>query len=321
MKRGFTLALAGLACSTPAVPAARVPTPAKPSASSAAPPARAAEVVPTRAQLFLVKDVDGNALELRALGSAFKRRLAEHADLVLYDPKLELVWLRASDQLSVLDMRESPSDGMRPVPIASEVDEAPELVVDRGVDSIQLENGCDLSPILTLHWEQPPWWDTTEQERSDEIAGRAWLERERTRKSRTPSQRVVLGLDSDEHSRVKLPRTRLHCEDKELCGASVPFPGSTHQRLVITDQSEGDCQHLQCLLFNSENGTFGTPPVPKAWGSAQSAESGSCGPYRFNTDGSAFLVDDQLCTAGACQPLGGTAVGWLDPGTVVGASG
>jgi hypothetical protein len=320
MNWGLALALAALACSTPAAPTAKVPTPAEPSAASEAPPARAAAVIPARGQLFLVKDVDGNALELRALGSAFKRRLAEHADLVLYDPKLELVWLRAGDQLSVLDLRESPSDGMRPVPIASDVDEAPELVVDRGGDSIQLENGCDLLPILTLHWDQPPWLEVDE-ERSDEIAGHAWLERERTRRSRSPSQRLVLGLDSDEHSRAKLPRARLHCEDKELCGASVSFPGSSHEQLVITDQSEGDCQHLQCLLFNPENDTFGTPPVPKSWGSAQSVASGSCGPYRFNADGSAFLVDDQLCSAGACQPLGGTAVGWLEPGTVVGASG
>jgi len=48
--------------------------------------------------------------------------------------------------------------------------------------------------------------------------------------------------------------------------------------------------------------------------------SGPCGPYRFNADGDAFLVNDTLCNVGGtCESLGGWSVGWLVPGTTVGA--
>jgi hypothetical protein len=115
---------------------------------------------------------------------------------------------------------------------------------------------------------------------------------------------------------------RAHCEDMGRCGAVLPFASGNWQ-LVLTDQSEGaDCWHFGCLFRDSATGAFATPPQPARWGRAEEMHPGPCGPYQFSADGSAFLVQDALCTVGgSCQLLDGTGVGWLVPGTVLGTTG
>jgi hypothetical protein len=121
---------------------------------------------------------------------------------------------------------------------------------------------------------------------------------------------------------VALPPARARCEDVSRCGAAIPFAPSTWQ-LVLTDQSEGaDCWHFGCLLRDSATGSFGTPPQPTRWGPADDLPAGPCGPYRFNADGSVFLVQDVICSvAGNCRPLDGSGIGWLVPGSVLGPAG
>jgi hypothetical protein len=85
--------------------------------------------------------------------------------------------------------------------------------------------------------------------------------------------------------------------------------------------SEGDCLHRGCLFQDPVSGAFGTPPLPTRWASATDVPSGPCGPYRFNADGGAFIINDTICDVGrTCQSLGAWGLGWLAPGVVVGAA-
>jgi hypothetical protein len=279
-----------------------------------------AEDTPARNQLFLVES--RGELLLRAIGSAFELRLASNAQHVLYDSAFELVWFSDERRLWVIDLRGPGLPPLVPVLIASHVPHHVELHVYRGgTDFVEPEDACDLAPLLELRWEKEPWIEGERGQRLTELDGRSWLARERLRAARTVDEARWFGLDpSQQH--VALPVTRAHCQDAERCGAALPF-GQRHWDLVLTDQSEGaDCWHFGCLVRDSETGAFGTPPQPGSWGPPDEMPSGPCGPYRFNADGSAFLVKDVACTtAGSCQPLDGWGIGWLTPGEVVGAPG
>jgi len=309
--------LVAVACSAVTAPQAKLATQAPTGAAGVGGVARAAPEALALSQLFLVRNAMGAGLMLRALGSSFQRQLASRADLVLYDSKLELLWFTDEDRLWVIDLRQCPRDGMSPVLIASGVAGAAEIGVDRGSgDSIQLQNDCDLLPVLWLHWFEHPWIELEDEHRT-ELEGVDWLSQQRSRKARVQAEER--SFDS-RLPRAALPLARAHCDDLEVCGATLPFLASTPWKLVLTDQSEGDCLHLGCLFQDSVSGAFGTPPQPTRWDSASDMPSGPCGPYQFNADGSAFIINDVICNVGGtCQPLGAWGVAWLAPGVVVGA--
>jgi hypothetical protein len=312
-----------LACS--ALPARPVPvTNAAPQASPASAeqslgvPA-AAESWPDEGRLFLVTNARAE-LELRAEGSDFVRRLAANAQHVLYDPELELVWFSDDQRLWVIDLRHPAPATVAPVPIAGPLPPHVEIHIDRGgTHRVEPTDACDVAPILVLHWESEPWIEDDEGQPSTPLEGRAWLAREGARVARSVGAERWLH-PADAH--LPLPPARARCEDPEWCGAAQPFAASGWQ-LVLAEQSEGaDCWQFGCLLFDSANGTFGTPPRPSQWGPAEDTPVGPCGPYRFDAAGSAFLIGDLLCAAGgSCQPLGGSSIGWLTPGATLGSPG
>lgn len=320
-----SLTLTCFACSAfPARQAARtldeVPRGPEPSVEQpGAVTSAAGELAFPKSQLFLVQSSKAE-LVLRASGSAFERRLASNAQHVLYDPAFELVWFSDARRLWLIDLRDPAPSAMVPVLIASDVPQHVELHVDRGgTDFLEPQDACDLAPVLQLHWVEEPWIEGEGGQRYTRLDGREWLQRERSRVARAPGDERWFH-PSDPH--VALPSARAHCEDAERCGAALPFVPAGWE-LVLTDQSEGaDCWHFGCLLRDSVSGAFGTPPQPSRWGSPEGMPSGPCGPYRFNADGSAFLVKDVVCTvADGCQPLAGWGMGWLSPGPILGAAG
>jgi hypothetical protein len=259
-------------------------------------------------------------LELSASDTPFVKELASNVEHVLYDAELELVWFSSERRLWLIDLREKDLSALGPVLIASRLPPHVELHVDRGgTDFVEPTDTCDLAPVLQLHWVDEPWIEGQGGQRLTDLEGRSWLARERARAARPPVEERWLH-PSEPH--VALPPARARCEDANRCGAALPFAPDSWQ-LVLTDQSEGaDCWHFACLLRDSATGLFGTPPHPARWGPADDMPSGPCGPYRFNADGSAFLVENFICSvAGSCRALDGSSIGWLVPGPVLGAAG
>lgn len=276
----------------------------------------AAPAWPARDELFLVKV--GTRLELRA-ASGFAHLLAESVQIALHDPALELVWLSDGQTLSVIDLRAPALQSVVPVVIARALPPHVELHVARGEHRVGLNDACDVAPVLMLRWTSEPWIESDDGEGLTRLEGRSWLAREIERPVRgTAAERWFHPSDA----RVELPPERTRCEDTEWCGTSQTL-GASGLLLVLTEQSQGaDCWHFGCVLFNPQNGTFATSPEPERWGSAADTPSGSCGPYRFDATGRWLLVDELLCAVGdGCEPLGGFGIGWLTPGTTVGAPG
>lgn len=272
----------------------------------------------SRERLFLVHS-DRAELLLRSLSSGAEHRLACNVQHVLHDPALELVWFSDEQRLWVVDLRTAWETQM-PVLIANDLPPHVEIHVERCRSNVtEPVDACDLAPFLHLHWVEEPWLAGGSGSGLTDLDGRTWLASERLRAA-LPATEALWFHPSD--PKVALPPARAHCEDGNRCGVSLPF-GAANRELVLTDQSEGgDCWNFGCLLRDSESGDFGTPPQPAHWGSAENMPAGPCGPYRFNADSGAFLVKDLVCeVGGSCKPLRGQGLGWLTPGTTLGAPG
>lgn len=307
----LTLGCAGLlACTTAKLPAAESSAQAgadKKSAQSAS----AEEPAHTR---FLLESEAGQ-LVLRSTRSGAEQVLAGAAQRGLYDERLELVWYEEGERLWVRDLRKLQAG---PVLIAEHLPEHAEFHVARTADlMLEPADGCDSMPVLLLNWSEKSVFEAFYTDVPTLAAeGTAWLAAELKRPARTlPKARAF----SEDQREPAWNGARAQCEEPFVCGSSLAFGASTKQ-LVLTSAQSGDCWHFACVLRDPQTGTFGTAPDATSWGAASAAEPGSCGPYRFNRDGSAFLVDERLCLAGgSCQALGGRALGWLEPGVTLGA--
>ncbi|HEX5657051.1 MAG TPA: hypothetical protein VFX59_07640 [Polyangiales bacterium] len=259
---------------------------------------------------FLVH-AKGGALELRARGSETKQ-LAKHADQALYDAALELVWLLDEGRLSVVDLR---AGRAAPVPVAEGVP-ADRLAVARRDHQVDNEDGCDV-PVTKLVWQAESTLEGYELPPEARITNHAWLRAQLERPLRGDHE-----VTDFEEPRVAMPKRVARCEDREQCGLGAAF-GSTGLRLVkARDAMPGDCFHRACVLWDESTKSFAAPTGARVWGPAKPAMFGSCGVYRFDATGDAFLSSDQLCARdGECTKLAGQALGWLVPGGSVGQPG
>lgn len=295
---------------------ARVPEPGARSGTDAlvvtAPPAatepkRAAMDVPR----FLVHTEDGVIVE-RGATTASAQTLVPHADATLYDPSLELLWYIENNQLLVLDLR---ARSAAPALIVRDMKDMDRLTVMRGRHIVADRDGCE-SPYAVLEWNEKPkiklmLADTNERVKIDGIA---WLKAQLGRAGRPEAPSSAFG-----DQKVEVPASLLSCEDEESCATSVPFANRGWQLVMVVDRAGGDCWERACLLRDPKKDLFATPPRPQTWGPATSTTPGPCGPYRFDPSQSAYLVQRWLCSADApCEDLGGQALGWLEPGGVVG---
>jgi hypothetical protein len=252
------------------------------------------------------------AIELRTPSGA--RTFVQRAEGVLYDPALELLWIRNDAQLSVIDLRKSSAV---PELVARDVPSVNRLQVNRADSSVEREDGCDL-PSLSLEWEATPHIEgELVDATSARIVNGAWLSAELHRRS-TPAG--VRRTFSD--SRAPVPQELMDCQDPEQCGATVPFGALGWQLVLVQEQMGGDCYQRACLLFDPASGLFASTLKPHEWRSARDTPRGPCGPFRFDESQTKYLVEDRLCLPGrGCQKLGGTALGWLTSGDTVGEPG
>jgi len=304
----------------PGLKPAAARSPAQPPAAKGVtpPPAERAEPASPAAPLearvsdarFLVH-TEAGALVERGISDAQPRTLVPHADAALYDPVLELLWFIEQNRLHVLDLRarEAP-----PVLIANDMQDMDRLTVMRGQHVAADRDGCE-APYAVLEWSKTPkiklmLADSNERVKID---GHGWLKAQLTRATRPVPPSSAFGED-----KVAVPDELLDCEDEETCATSVPFADRGWQLVLVVDRSGGDCWERACLLRNPQD-RYATPPRPEGWAAGSGAKPGPCGPYRFDRTRSAYLVQRLLCAGNApCRDVGGEALGWLDPGDIVG---
>jgi len=318
---------AAIGCAARPPQPVQAPAPASLPAPLAEParPTAPAAAWPARSESLLAKADD--RLLLRAFGQAglasFEYVIASDVLELLYDAELELVWFSdMGGRLWVNDLRalaaSSPAGAPANVLIASDLPEHQKLSVwvgDRYVEGVgQLGEG---SVELAFRWEDDARFETDAGERLGHIEGSAWLKRERSR----PARSVPAWQQPDEAGpHIELPAGIAQCDNPELCGAARPF-GTGGWQLVITktDETSGDFSHYGCLLHDPARRTFARPPETRTWAPTADTDLDTCGPYRFNQTNDAFLVGDHVCRIGSeCVALEGSAIGWLEPGAVVG---
>ena len=259
---------------------------------------------------FLVHTEGGAVVERGATTPS--QTLIPHADTVLYDAALELLWYIESNQLLVLDLR---ARSAAPELIVRDMKDSDRLTVMRGGHIVADRDGCE-SPYAVLEWTEKPKVKLMLDDSGArvKIDGGAWLKAQLTRAERSVPAASLFGAQT-----VSLPASLLACEEEETCGASVPFADRGWQLVLVTDRSGGDCWERACLLHNPKADRFATPPGAQAWLPAAAAKPGSCGPYRFDPSRTAYLVERWLCVGDRpCEELAGQALGWLEPGETVG---
>ncbi len=244
------------------------------------------------------------------LGSGAQQVLA-NAQRSLYDERLDLVWFDDGERLWVLDLR---SLAAPPVLIAEHVAPHAEFHVARE-RLLEPADGCDTVPVLRLDWSSKPTFEAWYAAAPVLGAGgTAWLVAQLSRPARPVVEQRTFGSAPAEPPWSGAPAA---CEAPFICGASLPF-GNGGRQLVLVEAGVGaDCWHFGCVLRDA-SGAFASPPAAES--STGPAAPGSCGPYRFTRQGTAFLVGESVCSVGgSCQALDARTLGWLEPGLSVGA--
>jgi hypothetical protein len=262
----------------------------------------------------------GDAVELRSADGAFKTTLARGpVASAVYDPALELVWVRRLGQLEVWDLRQ---DKPRAIPVLADAADEGDFAIQRGDHRVAPGGACIVPGSMVVHWSKRPsvevlGFDEMDAPPQPRLVGAAWLAREAGRPARAvPLTTTPLPAPAGSESRVTLPGTVGRCSEPRQCGSGVPF-GGTGWTLVVGAEDQGaDCQHFRCLLRDPQAKTFGKPPLPATWSrEPRRSMLGPCGLYRFAAGGKWFAVDDRVCAVGgSCSTLGPSAqvFGWLD---------
>lgn len=275
---------------------------------------------PKRSQLFFAWTLEGE-LWLKAFSAGgvvpFEQRLARDVQHVLHNPELELIWYSDAERLWVIDTRSHDVADWQPVLIASHLPQGDRLHVERG-GSHYVAPGriSDETLELVLHWDAEPWIEAGgDASRLDGLDGRAWLERERARPPRPAAALQFAPADK----RSPLPADWAGCRQPGICGAALPF-GPRGWELVVTNEDlGGDFLEHECRLHDPATALFSAPLDGQKWAAPDGVAAGPCGPYLFNSEKNAFLVEDVVCSVGGtCTTLDGRGRGWLEPGGAVG---
>lgn len=261
-----------------------------------------------------------NAIEARSADGQFKATIVPGPfDQAVYDPTLELLWVRHEASLDVWDLRQEKPTA---IPVLVDAPEEGDFEIVRGEHRVHPPGMCVVPGTTTINWQKHPsvsvkGFDEMDTPPHPRLEGAAWLARQLDRSGRQVSQsRLPLPAASGQGTKVTLSRSVGKCPDRKECGSGVPF-GSTGWTLVIGTEDPGsDCEHYRCLLHDPQAKTFGKPPMPTQWkADAQRSMLGDCGLYRFEPGGKWFAINNQVCAVGGgCQDLGKSAqvLGWLD---------
>jgi hypothetical protein len=244
---------------------------------------------------------------------------------VSLDAKLDLLWVQGPESLDVIDLRAATDEVVavaRGLPPALPISVT--RTTDGGSHASASPSSCDSGRSLELAWKAPPRLTLLDargwaEPAGSRLVGAAWLG---AQLARAPGAVRVARRDFpfDGSPAAPLSARGARCPAAP-CGRPISFDGSGVQ-LVVTSFDQGDCIHLGCHLYDPAAKKFATPPVARAWGDLDRTPAGPCGVYHFDRSGKRFLVETSLCAVGgACQDLGGDAVGWLSGGVDVGTSG
>jgi hypothetical protein len=266
-----------------------------------------------------------DAVEARSADGSFKAVIAPGpVGGAVYDPELQLLWVRRVGQLEVWDLTQ---DKPKAIPILADAPDQGDFAIERGDHQVHPPGTCVVPGTMTVKWSKHPsveikGFDEMDSPPQPRLVGAAWLAKEAARPLRSvPAARAPLPAPPAK-ANVSIPRAVGKCTSPGDCGSGVPF-GETGWTLVVASQEPGsDCQHFRCLLHDPQAKTFGKPPRPAKWKpEAQKSMLGDCGLYRFEAGGKWFAVNDQVCAVGgACSTVAKSAqaIGWLDGGRDVG---
>lgn len=257
-------------------------------------------------------------VEARSVNDTVRRSVvAAPVQEALYDPALDLLWVRREGRLEAVDLRKA---NPTPVPIVADMGEEGEFVVrTKGKRILRIRGECVVRGSIEVKWFDHPsvnllGFDEGEPPKP-RLVGANWLVQELDRGVREVKvQRTSLPALGAPPI-VKLPKKVARCATPAQCGTAVPFGGSGWQLVYAGEDDGEDCQHYRCLLRDPATERFGKPPLPATWlPTANSTVIGSCGPYRFDLSGKWYGTETQLCaTGGACRSLGDALMlGWLD---------
>jgi hypothetical protein len=273
--------------------------------------------------VFLLMRSEADQLVARTAGGTVDREIARAAQRPLFDDRLQMVWLRSDDRLEALDLTEAiptPRVIVKGVPPGAQVsirwpgkndEDAPRVVPSFGV--------CDPDQEVVLTAGARPEVDgPDEQAAKPTLVGATWL---KARAARAPAGGgQVLWLNPPPATKsMKLPAGVGRCDDREFCGAWLPF-GKRGLRLVMIEQRDvgGHCPTRSCLLYDPGTKLYATPPAAAKWGPAKQATPGQCLPYFFDRAGTHVASGDQVCQLGkGCQKVDGVVIGWLDGGVTI----
>jgi hypothetical protein len=292
----------------------------------AAPPAAESVIAWARGESVVLYD-KGETVVARAMESNRTKTLCSSGSgPVLLDPELDLLWIQDKATLKVLDLR---APGGEPITIATDVPEGPSIQIDRELGKeyrhLAQPSVCEADRYLYLDWNQTPrirllGIEPEEAERQAQrarIVGQQWL---LDQLQRAPIA-FIKRIEFESESPSPLPKVPLKCSQSEFCGKAIRF-GKEGRMLVLTAYSQGDCHHFDCHMYDPKTKLFATPPAASSWGKLADTPAGPCGLYRFDRSEKRFVIDHFLCeVGGACEDLGGAAMGWLGGGVDLGTNG
>jgi len=326
---------AGSAAPTPGSGTATAPAPGTPGSGTAAaaptPPATGATAPPPtaagkeiRASLIeaaagkpVLLALDGKGqLVARTADGAFTRVLlpGPYGDAAP-DAERDLVWLRDDHKLDVLDLRGKAFAAVTVVTFPDKAMEKlgqhitePPMWTDKFV-SVMLASPCAKATGLRLEWDHngestADWakgfravakdWFTAEQKRAKHPLGPDPFP-STAKKHKVPGNVGTCRVDAKEEY------------GKSRCGQAIPF-GATGAELVVVGADAERCPASQCQLYDPKTKKFS--PVPGLDPADEAAPS--CGPFLFNSTGTAYLIKDQACPDNHCGTSGKLAIGWLE---------
>jgi hypothetical protein len=317
---------AGTAAAGGSAPGSGTAAPAPP-----APPAPAPAGKPIRASLIEAAGGKPVLLALDGTGQLVARTVDGGVSRVLLpgpygdaapDAERDLVWLRDDHKLDVLDLR---GPALAPVTVVTFPDKAMQQIGEHitepprwtmdGFVSIMLGSPCGKGAGLRLDWSHNGE-STQEFAKGFRAVAKDWFAAQEHR-AKQPLGPDPFGARAAKH---KVPKKVGTCATdakeefgKDRCGTAAPF-GATGVDLVVVGASSEHCPASHCQLYDPKAKKF--TPVPGLDASDDAAPS--CGPFRFDSAGTSFLIADQACGADlTCRSAGKLAIGWLEGNRVV----
>jgi hypothetical protein len=242
-----------------------------------------------------------------------------------------VIWLRKGVVLWAFDMRTA---GAKAMPVIKGIPEGVRTRIQRPGDATPGVMGSHAELAIVL--AKPPTlaaaivkgddWELAYAEPEDKKKLETLVKEARTKAKvvdpaflttlagRAPRAAAPRAQFSD-RSRVAMPKGMPKCEDATICGQSAPFG---RYQLVFVEHSCGDFCHQSCLLHDPASKKWAALPSTTKWMAGSEAKAAvPCTGYRLDKGSAHFLTDEVVCAVGgACTPVGGTPLGWIDPGAV-----